>query len=91
MPNLPGSSRDKDAAMFTRVLRDPALQADQWKIYPTQVTWPARARGLPAPVACPRPWPARARGLPVPVACPRPWPDQGKLYPAPAGGAVVGG
>ena len=27
MPNLPGSSPATDAAMFTRVLDDPALQA----------------------------------------------------------------
>lgn len=37
MPNLPGASLNLDAAMFERVLSDPDLQADQWKIYPTQV------------------------------------------------------
>ena len=38
MPNLPGSDPERDAAMFTRVLGDEALQADQWKIYPCEVT-----------------------------------------------------
>lgn len=38
MPDLPGSSPQIDAAMFRRVLNDPDLQADQWKIYPTAVT-----------------------------------------------------
>tara|TARA_B110001452_G_scaffold69458_1_gene56030 strand:+ start:2274 stop:4409 length:2136 start_codon:yes stop_codon:yes gene_type:complete len=37
MPNLPGASLAADQAMFERMLRDEALQADQWKIYPTQV------------------------------------------------------
>jgi len=37
MPNLPGSSLALDQAMFERMLGDPELQADQWKIYPTQV------------------------------------------------------
>ena len=38
MPNLPGASPAADLAMFERVLHDPALQADQWKIYPCEVT-----------------------------------------------------
>ena len=37
MPDLPGSSPEKDREMFERVLSDPDLQADQWKIYPTNV------------------------------------------------------
>ncbi|CAM9957614.1 unnamed protein product, partial [Phaeothamnion confervicola] len=37
MPNLPGATIEKDAAMFHRVLTDPSLQADQWKIYPCSV------------------------------------------------------
>ena len=37
MPNLPGSSAEIDRLMFESMLSDPALQADQWKIYPTQV------------------------------------------------------
>ena len=36
MPNLPGASLAEDAAMFERMLRDEAMQADQWKVYPTQ-------------------------------------------------------
>lgn len=38
MPNLPGASVDLDKAMFERVLGDEELQADQWKIYPCEVT-----------------------------------------------------
>eukprot|EP00908_Phaeocystis_cordata_P000092 Transcript_1010.p1 GENE.Transcript_1010~~Transcript_1010.p1 ORF type:complete len:527 (-),score=146.15 Transcript_1010:832-2412(-) len=38
MPNLPGSDPATDRAMFERVLEDEALQADQWKIYPCEVT-----------------------------------------------------
>ncbi len=37
MPDLPYSSPEKDELMFKTVLSDPALQADQWKIYPTCV------------------------------------------------------
>ena len=37
MPNLPGASAEIDRLMFESMLADPALQADQWKIYPTQV------------------------------------------------------
>lgn len=37
MPDLPYSSPEKDEIMFHRVLNDPDLQADQWKIYPTCV------------------------------------------------------
>jgi len=36
MPNLPGATAAVDRAMFERVLSDPQLQADQWKVYPTQ-------------------------------------------------------
>ena len=38
MTNLPGSTPEKDRAMFKRVLSDSNCQGDQWKIYPTQVT-----------------------------------------------------
>mmetsp|Transcript_22388 Transcript_22388/g.68947 ORF Transcript_22388/g.68947 Transcript_22388/m.68947 type:complete len:692 (+) Transcript_22388:68-2143(+) len=38
MPNLPGSSPAKDKAMFDAVLYDDDIQADQWKIYPCEVT-----------------------------------------------------
>jgi ELP3 family radical SAM enzyme/protein acetyltransferase len=34
MPDLPGSSVEKDRKMFEHVLNSPDLQADQWKIYP---------------------------------------------------------
>ena len=37
MPNLPGSSVEKDLAMFKDVLTNPDLQADQWKIYPCEI------------------------------------------------------
>ena len=37
MPNLPGSNPDMDDEMFDRVLYDPDLQVDQWKIYPCEV------------------------------------------------------
>ena len=37
MPNLPGASPSADRAMFARMLADPQLQADQWKIYPCEV------------------------------------------------------
>jgi ELP3 family radical SAM enzyme/protein acetyltransferase len=37
MPNLPGASPAADAAMFDAVLEDPALQVDQWKIYPCEI------------------------------------------------------
>ncbi len=37
MPDLPFSSPEKDELMFQTVLSDSALQADQWKIYPTCV------------------------------------------------------
>lgn len=40
MPNLPDSNPVKDIFMFNRVLNDPKLQADQWKIYPCEtVPW----------------------------------------------------
>ena len=38
MPNLPGSSPEMDTEMFNYVLNSPDLQADQWKIYPCEVT-----------------------------------------------------
>ncbi|CAI5714662.1 unnamed protein product [Hyaloperonospora brassicae] len=38
MPNLPGSDPEKDRAMFDYVLHSPDLQADQWKIYPCEIT-----------------------------------------------------
>ena len=38
MPNLPGASRAMDAAMFEEVLHGEWLQADQWKIYPCEIT-----------------------------------------------------
>ena len=38
MPNMPGSSYQKDKDMFELILNAPYLQADQWKLYPTQVT-----------------------------------------------------
>ena len=38
MPDLPGSSFQKDKEMFIEVLNNPDLQGDQWKIYPTEVT-----------------------------------------------------
>lgn len=38
MPNLPGSSPEKDRAMFEYVLQSEDLQADQWKIYPCEIT-----------------------------------------------------
>lgn len=37
MPDLPGSSVEKDLAMFHEVITGEDLQADQWKIYPTSV------------------------------------------------------
>jgi ELP3 family radical SAM enzyme/protein acetyltransferase len=37
MPNLPGSSVEKDILMFETMLYDPELQADQWKVYPCEV------------------------------------------------------
>jgi len=38
MPNLPGSSAAMDREMFQHVLESEAVQADQWKIYPCEVT-----------------------------------------------------
>jgi ELP3 family radical SAM enzyme/protein acetyltransferase len=37
MPNLPGSSYEKDKEMLNEVLYDPRIQADQYKIYPTAI------------------------------------------------------
>eukprot|EP00467_Chlorarachnion_reptans_P018661 CAMPEP_0114522036 /NCGR_PEP_ID=MMETSP0109-20121206/20529_1 /TAXON_ID=29199 /ORGANISM="Chlorarachnion reptans, Strain CCCM449" /LENGTH=633 /DNA_ID=CAMNT_0001703229 /DNA_START=44 /DNA_END=1945 /DNA_ORIENTATION=+ len=40
MPDLPGTTVEKDIAMFDYVLFSEDLQADQWKIYPCQtVPW----------------------------------------------------
>ena len=40
MPNLPSATVDIDREMFHRALYDPALQVDQWKIYPCEtVPW----------------------------------------------------
>uniref|UniRef100_A0A0G4F1H4 tRNA carboxymethyluridine synthase n=1 Tax=Chromera velia CCMP2878 TaxID=1169474 RepID=A0A0G4F1H4_9ALVE len=38
MPDLPGSNPEKDRQMFNYLLSSPDLQADQWKIYPCEVT-----------------------------------------------------
>jgi len=38
MLDLPSSTPDKDIKMLTEVLTDPNYEADQWKIYPTEVT-----------------------------------------------------
>lgn len=38
MPDLPGSDPIKDLEMFDKVLHSPYLQADQWKIYPCEIT-----------------------------------------------------
>jgi len=38
MPNLPGANPELDRQMFETVLADEDLQADQWKIYPCEVT-----------------------------------------------------
>ena len=37
MPNLPDSSPEIDEKMFQKVINDPDLQVDQWKIYPCSV------------------------------------------------------
>ena len=37
MPNLPGSSYEKDVDMLNSSLYDPRIQADQYKIYPTAI------------------------------------------------------
>ena len=37
MPDLPGSSLEMDRKMFKTIINDPDYQADQWKIYPTNV------------------------------------------------------
>jgi len=36
MPNLPGSTPEKDTKMFERMLSDELVQCDQWKVYPCQ-------------------------------------------------------
>lgn len=38
MPDLPSSNPTMDREMFSMVLGDEGLQADQWKIYPCEVT-----------------------------------------------------
>lgn len=38
MPDLPGSNPEQDKQMFERILSSVSLQADQWKIYPCEVT-----------------------------------------------------
>ncbi|CAA9991067.1 radical SAM protein, putative [Plasmodium knowlesi strain H] len=38
MPDLPYSDVKKDIEMFKHVLSSPNLQADQWKIYPCEIT-----------------------------------------------------
>lgn len=38
MPDLPSSTVEKDMAMFDEVLKGEDVQADQWKIYPCEVT-----------------------------------------------------
>lgn len=38
MPDLPSSSPEKDLMMFFYLLSSPDLQADQWKVYPCEVT-----------------------------------------------------
>ena len=37
MPDLPGASPEIDRAMFKEIIENPDYQADQWKIYPTNV------------------------------------------------------
>jgi elongator complex protein 3 len=37
MPDLPGSSCSQDKKMIEQIVHDPNYQADQWKIYPTNV------------------------------------------------------
>ena len=56
MPNLPGATVEKDMAMFDSMLYDPALQADQWKIYPCEITpwtiikqWYDKGKYIPYP------------------------------------------
>ncbi len=38
MPNLPGSNPELDLQMFHEILYNSDYQADQWKIYPTEIT-----------------------------------------------------
>jgi ELP3 family radical SAM enzyme/protein acetyltransferase len=38
MTQLPLSNPQKDREMFLKILNDPNLQADQWKIYPCAIT-----------------------------------------------------
>ncbi|PHJ26079.1 elongator complex protein elp3 [Cystoisospora suis] len=54
MPDLPSSSPEKDLLMFFYLLSSSDLQADQWKVYPCEVTpfseiekWYAEGRFVP--------------------------------------------
>ena len=38
MFDLPGSTPEKDIACINKIVDDPDYQADQWKLYPTEVT-----------------------------------------------------
>ena len=38
MPNLPGTTPNKDMKMFDEITGNPDLIADEWKIYPTSIT-----------------------------------------------------
>lgn len=38
MPDLPGSNPELDLKMFEYIIYSPDIQADQWKIYPCEVT-----------------------------------------------------
>ena len=58
MPNLPGSNVEIDEAMFYDVLDKEDLQADQWKIYPCEITpwtliktWYEKGEFVPYPEA----------------------------------------
>jgi ELP3 family radical SAM enzyme/protein acetyltransferase len=37
MPDLPGSSKERDIQMFDELLSNPDLQSDDWKIYPCAI------------------------------------------------------
>lgn len=41
MPNLPGSSPERDVSMFKELFEDPDLRPDQLKVYPCVVTYDA--------------------------------------------------
>ena len=86
MPNLPGSSPATDAAMFARVLDDPALQAARWPL--TRTPAPTLALALikrPRPIPCSLCLP---RVTMAPACHAGPWkvypkPKQWKVYPKP--------